>query len=55
MSPEKIATLYKESGVGVAGMRERVRSFGGVLDIRSGSSGTRVTAMLPLRNARAAH
>lgn len=55
MSPEKIATLYTGSGVGFAGMRERVRSFGGVLDIRSSNAGTRVTATLPLRKARAAN
>ena len=55
MSPERLATLYSGSGVGVAGMRERVRSFGGVLDIRSSNIGTRVTATLPLPIARAAN
>jgi signal transduction histidine kinase len=35
-------------GVGIAGMRERVRQLGGRLEIRSSSSGTTVIAMLPL-------
>jgi signal transduction histidine kinase len=34
-------------GVGFRGMRERVRQFGGELDVRSGSGGTSVTARLP--------
>ena len=35
-------------GVGVAGMRERVRQFGGEFEIRSGSAGTTVLVSLPL-------
>ncbi len=35
-------------GVGVAGMRERARQFGGQLRIASSERGTTVTAMLPL-------
>lgn len=35
-------------GVGIAGMRERVRQFGGRLDILSDSRGTQVRATLPL-------
>ena len=35
-------------GVGIAGMRERVRQFGGRLDISSSSHGTLVRAILPL-------
>ena len=35
-------------GVGIAGMRERVRQFGGLLDIRSDQAGTAVTVTLPL-------
>jgi PAS domain S-box-containing protein len=35
-------------GVGIAGMRERVRQFGGRLDISSSSQGTLVRATLPL-------
>jgi PAS domain S-box-containing protein len=35
-------------GVGIAGMRERVRQFGGKLEILSDAQGTRVRATLPL-------
>jgi PAS domain S-box-containing protein len=35
-------------GVGILGMRERMRQLGGRLDIRSGSGGTTVKAVLPL-------
>jgi signal transduction histidine kinase len=35
-------------GVGIQGMRERVRQLGGQFDIRSGEAGTSVTAILPL-------
>jgi signal transduction histidine kinase len=37
----------KGAGVGLAGMRERVRELGGRLEIRSNSSGTTVRAVLP--------
>jgi len=37
-------------GVGILGMRERMRQLGGRLEITSGEWGTTVTAMLPLRN-----
>jgi PAS domain S-box-containing protein len=36
-------------GVGILGMRERMRQLGGRLDISSGSRGTAVRATLPLR------
>jgi signal transduction histidine kinase len=35
-------------GVGIQGMRERVRQLGGRLEFRTGSSGTAVLAMLPV-------
>jgi len=35
-------------GVGIAGMRERVRRFGGTLDISSSAAGTAVRASLPI-------
>jgi PAS domain S-box-containing protein len=35
-------------GVGLSGMRERVREFGGTLDIDSGDAGTMVKATFPL-------
>jgi two-component system, NarL family, sensor kinase len=42
--PARPSTL----GVGILGMRERMRQLGGRLEIRSGSSGTTVRAVLPL-------
>jgi PAS domain S-box-containing protein len=36
------------TGVGLRGMRERVRQFGGHLDVRSNGHGTRVVAVLPI-------
>jgi signal transduction histidine kinase len=38
------------TGVGLRGMRERVRQFGGHLDVRSNGHGTRVMAVLPIPN-----
>jgi two-component system, NarL family, sensor kinase len=35
-------------GVGILGMKERVRRFGGVLDFSSSADGTTVTAQLPI-------
>jgi PAS domain S-box-containing protein len=35
-------------GVGISGMRERLRQMGGHLEVRSGGAGTIVTAVLPL-------
>jgi PAS domain S-box-containing protein len=35
-------------GVGISGMRERVRQLGGTLDIHSGSQGTVIVARLPV-------
>lgn len=40
----------KTLGVGILGMRERMRQLGGRLDISSGSWGTTVSATLPLRS-----
>jgi signal transduction histidine kinase len=39
-------------GVGIAGMQERIRQLEGVLEIESGDSGTRITVMLPIRDAK---
>ena len=36
-----------QHGVGVLGMRERLRNLGGTLEIHSSSEGTRLTAVLP--------
>lgn len=50
-----IATSGRESGeklgVGIPGMRERLRQFGGTLSIESGDRGTRIVARVPLRAA----
>jgi signal transduction histidine kinase len=45
---KQIAMRSDRAGVGVRGMRERLRNFGGNLDIQSDSRGTTVTARLPL-------
>jgi signal transduction histidine kinase len=42
--PRVLATM----GVGVRGMEERVRQFGGSFQIESGTAGTRVSATIPL-------
>jgi PAS domain S-box-containing protein len=39
----------KRSGVGITGMRERVKDLGGTLEIESSSAGTVVRATIPLR------
>jgi signal transduction histidine kinase len=39
------------TGVGLRGMRERLRQFGGTLQIQSNDLGTRVTAILPVVRA----
>jgi len=42
------------AGVGLRGMRERLRQLGGTLQVQSNSPGTRVTAILPVLRATAA-
>lgn len=44
----EIAGRISRPGVGILGMRERVHSFGGTLEISSTSVGTRVRATLPI-------
>jgi two-component system, NarL family, sensor kinase len=39
-------------GVGIRGMRERVRQLGGALEIKSTGAGTTIVASLPLKNSR---
>jgi len=39
------------AGVGLRGMRERLRQLGGTLQVQSNSPGTRVTAILPVVRA----
>lgn len=45
---KNLPTPTVEAGVGLRGIRERVRLLGGMLHIQSKSSGTRVTASLPV-------
>ena len=52
MSPERLAEIQSgRSGVGIGGMRERLRQFEGTMNIESDSSGTRVFATIPLPKA----
>ena len=44
---EKVRSEGAALGVGIAGMKERLRQLGGVLEIDSGDHGTIVTAALP--------
>jgi PAS domain S-box-containing protein len=41
-------------GVGIRGMRERVKQFGGTFDVQSSASGTTVTAKFPVKYENAA-
>jgi PAS domain S-box-containing protein len=51
--PEKQSLLTSSgpSGVGVSGMRERLRQLGGSLELHSDANGTRVTATLPIESS----
>ena len=50
MSSQRLAEIQSHgTGVGIRGMRERVRQFHGDLVIESNGSGTRVYACLPLK------
>ncbi len=40
-------SVSPHAGVGLLGMRERLRLLGGALDIRSSTAGTKVTAVIP--------
>jgi len=52
MSAARLAEIQSgRSGVGISGMRERLRQFGGTMNIESDSSGTRVFATIPLPKA----
>jgi PAS domain S-box-containing protein len=49
MSPERLVEIQSRgSGVGIRGMRERVRQFQGEMKIRSNSSGTHIRVSLPI-------
>jgi PAS domain S-box-containing protein len=50
MSPERLAAIqFQGTGVGIRGMRERVRHLRGDLVIESNGSGTKIYATLPLK------
>jgi PAS domain S-box-containing protein len=56
MSPERLAAIQsKGTGVGIRGMRERVRHLLGDLVIESNGSGTKVYATLPLTTSLSPH
>jgi PAS domain S-box-containing protein len=56
MSPERLAEIQCHgTGVGIRGMRERVRNFSGDLIIESNASGTKVYATLPLKTPLSTH
>ena len=49
MPAEKLDGIHaRRSGVGIAGMRERVRHFKGVINIGSNGAGTRISVTLPV-------
>jgi signal transduction histidine kinase len=49
---EKLASLTSKGrlGVGISGMRERARQFGGTIEITCGGKGTQVVAVIPIPN-----
>jgi len=52
MSPDKLSQIQSHgSGVGIRGMRERVRQLKGHLEIVSDSRGTKVTVTLPAHDS----
>jgi PAS domain S-box-containing protein len=56
MTPERLAAIQSQgTGVGIRGMRERVRHFGGDLVIESDASGTKVYATLPMKALHSMH
>jgi signal transduction histidine kinase len=56
MSPERLAEIQSHgTGVGIRGMRERVRHFHGDLVIESSGFGTKVSVNLPLKTAVLGH
>jgi PAS domain S-box-containing protein len=55
IAPEKLIEMQsKASGVGIRGMRERVRQFNGTFNVQSNASGTKVTVTLPVGPTRIA-
>jgi len=53
IAPERLAQIRSGgAGVGIRGMEERLRPFGGSVQIQSDSNGTRVLALIPLPQTR---
>jgi signal transduction histidine kinase len=51
ISPERLAKIQMQgSGVGIGGIRERLRRFHGAMKIESNGSGTTVSASIPIVN-----
>jgi signal transduction histidine kinase len=48
---ERFQTNRGYVGVGLAGMRERVRELGGHMDVQSDSTGTLIVASMPVAGA----
>jgi PAS domain S-box-containing protein len=56
MSPERLAAIQSQgTGVGIRGMRERVRHLRGDLVIESNGSGTKICATFPLKTSLQLH
>jgi signal transduction histidine kinase len=53
LEKESALASSAHTGVGLRGMRERLRQLGGTLQIQSNGQGTRVTAILPVVHAAA--
>ena len=52
MTPARLAEIQSQgSGVGIRGMRERLRQFQGTMIVESDSSGTRILVTIPLPKA----
>lgn len=49
-APKAAGNASTRCGVGIPGMKERVRRFGGTLDISSSSDGTAIKACLPIHS-----
>jgi len=48
ISPEKLVDIRSQgSGVGIQGMRERVRQFRGQMEVASSGAGTKISVILP--------
>jgi PAS domain S-box-containing protein len=53
ISPEKLAKIQSQgSGVGIRGMRERIRQFEGVMHIQSNGTGTTISFVFPMPEER---